>query len=186
MKAIRRRGAHGAGAPAALVLAMLAGVPAFAAGTPAPDALVDPMLDPFADRLDPLAALDNGRDANSCIILIGSAGVIEASLDMQNLSSEVMGGRAATATVQASNGSFRLVYDAPQGFLTQPSGPVPPVTFSGTLRANGATQVDGLGVGRPVKLKRGTTQVELSLTASAHGNTFPAGQFATETTLRCE
>ena len=31
MKAIRRRGAHGAGAPAALVLAMLAGVPAFAA-----------------------------------------------------------------------------------------------------------------------------------------------------------
>lgn len=121
-----------------------------------------------------------------CILVVANPGVLVASVDMTALSSDSIGGRMGRAIVLTLTSSNSLVLDAPAAFRTMPAGNVPPTTFSGKMRGNGATQFLEQPAGAPVKLKRGVTDVDVSLTASAQGGTYPSGSYATEAVLRCE
>lgn len=153
----------------------------------------NPELVPLTDAEDlvnaaasPFKGMPEALAGQFCSIVIGSPGVLMASLDMLSLSSDVMGGRAGRATLTTTNASFSVVYDAPVAFHAMPSGNVPPTVFAGKLQAKGATTLFDHPAGTPAKLKRGVTEIDVSLTASAQGGTYPAGHYATEAVLRCE
>lgn len=172
--------------------AVLAALAAFIAGTAGAVADINPPLAPMDaetivnDAASPFRGMPAEMARQFCSIVVSSPGVMMASLDMQSLSSDVMGGRAGRASVTTTNASFRLVYDAPAAFQTVPSGSVPPTVFIGKLRGSGATNFLDHPAGSPVKLKGGVTDIDVSLTASAQGGTYPAGHYATEAVLRCE
>ncbi|MBK8456988.1 MAG: hypothetical protein IPL47_07675 [Phyllobacteriaceae bacterium] len=143
------------------------------------DDIVDDATMPF-DGMPPLLA------RQFCAIIVGNPGVMVASIDTRALASDLLGGRAGRAAILATNGSYSAVLDAPRSFLEMPAGNVPPTVFSGKMRGGGATNFADQPAGLPVKLKRGATEIDVSLTASAQGGTYPPGRYATEAILRCE
>jgi hypothetical protein len=158
-----------------------------AAATPAGTAaskvmrdIEDPIADIFADV--GAAAASN----HYCSIVLGSPGTISPSVDLVQLSSKVSGGAPATASITTTNASFRVIYELPGAFSNVPSGSVPAASFSGDLDAWGATSLSQLPAGSEGKLKKGMTDISMSLTAATAGGAFPAGYYAAESILRCE
>lgn len=123
---------------------------------------------------------------HSCTILIGSPGRLVASTDLQSLGSTYSGGGPASATVITTNGSYSLTYEMPTAFTMMPGGPVPATTFAGTMSSTGATQLSGHASGVPVKAKRGTSELTMTMEATSAGGSYPAGNYTAQAILRCE
>ncbi len=123
---------------------------------------------------------------NSCTILIGGAGTLVANASRDALSSEFPGGIPGTAMIMTANSSYSLFYEAPDSFALQPSAFSGTAMFKGTVSGNGATNFLNIAAGQGIRLKRGTTNVVASLTASMQGSSFASGQYSTTAVLRCE
>lgn len=123
---------------------------------------------------------------HACTIIIGAPGSMAPSIARDQMSSQFSGGFPGSASVTATNSSYRLSYDTPAGFSVMPAGNGAPVTFTGSFSGNGATNFLDLPSSQDVRLKRGTTQVTLDLDAAVTGSTFPAGDYRADTVLRCE
>ena len=128
----------------------------------------------------------NAANRNACTILVGGAGTMVANASRDALSSEFPGGIPGTAMIITTNASYSLFYEAPESFALQPSGFSGTAMFKGTVSGNGATDFLNVAAGQGVRLKRGTTNVAASLTASMQGNSFASGQYTTMAVLRCE
>lgn len=123
---------------------------------------------------------------NSCTILVGGAGTLVANASRDALSSDFPGGIPGTAMIITTNASFSFFYEAPDSFALQPSSFSGTAMFKGTVSGNGATDFMNVAAGQGIRLKRGTTNVAASLTASMQGSAFASGQYTTMAVLRCE
>jgi hypothetical protein len=146
--------------------------------------IIGDLDDPLADIFGEMGAAAASK--HYCSIVLGSPGTISPSVDLVQLSSKVSGGAPATASITTTNGSFRVIYELPGAFLNMPGGQVPAASFSGDLDAWGATSLSQLPAGSEGKLKKGITDISMSLTAATAGGAFPAGYYAAESILRCE
>jgi hypothetical protein len=129
---------------------------------------------------------DPAASRQSCQIFLLGGGAIRASLDNMELSSMVSGGQAAQAQIVATNSSYRISVDEPSGFSMAPAGGNDAAGFKSFYRGSGATDFSMTPGGIPVKMKKGTTSVEIDFLAASNGNGFPAGDYQAELTLRCE
>ncbi|MFP1633221.1 hypothetical protein ACLB6G_15935 [Zhengella sp. ZM62] len=141
---------------------------------PLPSLLDEEFLPPAASR------------NHSCTIIIGAPGAMAPSIGRDRMSSKLIGGYPGRAQVLATNSSYRLSYDVPAGFALMPSGNSAAISFTGSFSGNGATDFLDFPASQEVRIKRGTTEVSLDLTATMNGSTFASGDYRAEAVLRCE
>lgn len=123
---------------------------------------------------------------NYCEIVVTRNGTIAPNVGATVLSSDGVGGLSGAAQVTATNSSFSLVAEAPSGFAIGPAGASQDVIFAATVSGSGATSFLQEPGNVPIRLKRGTTQVEAGLRASRLAGAFPAGHYRADLVLRCE
>jgi hypothetical protein len=127
----------------------------------------------------------NGTVSHTCTITIGTAGVMTASADYRTLGSTQAGGSAGTATIAASGNAFKISVDAPT--LTKPASDTTTETLSSSYQTTGATSATGTNSSAPASLARGTTNVNVNMSAVKSGsNVFEAGTYSGTVVLRCE
>ena len=138
-----------------------------------------------------LAPVGNGNNMGNgnqtCEIIVVSPGSIGASIENKVLSSKLMGGRAGTAHINATNSSYSLSVDNPVGFTAMPAGGSDGVIMTASFMGNGDTNFSETPGNYNVRIKRGLTIVQTHMTAErTNGIPFPAGYYSAEITLRCE
>lgn len=128
----------------------------------------------------------------SCTIMVGSQGVLGSNPAIDVLGSKQPGGAAATATVTPNSvvcivlgliDCYSISSPAPAGFLTAPGNGGMDVGFATTFRLNGGSERSG---NTPVKVRNGTYQMQVDLTASKSTGIFTAGFYRAEVLVRCE
>lgn len=118
-----------------------------------------------------------------CIILVGTAGVLDVSGDGQTISTSY--GSAATAVVTTTGTGFDVDVGTPSSFDTAPTDGNAGVTIQTSYTATGVTEVSGILGGVATALGVGVTNVSVDLTAT-RSDPFPSGTYSTETTITCE
>ncbi len=140
--------------------------------------------------LPDLPAISNGKNKNnkhSCEIVVVSPGTIGANIENRVLSSKLIGGRAGTAHIKATNSSYSLTVDNPVGFSTMPAGGSNGVIMTASFMGNGVTNFSETPGNYDVRIKKGLTIVQAHMTAErTDGDPFPAGFYSAQLTLRCE
>lgn len=142
-----------------------------------------------AESLDEAFATDiaAARGGNNyCEIIVTRNGTIAPNVGASVLSSSGAGGLSGTAQITTTNASFSLVAETPAGFALGPVGGSQDVVFAASVSGSGATTFLQQPGNVPVRLKRGTTQVDAGLTASRLAGAFPAGHYRADLVLRCE
>ena len=134
----------------------------------------------FGDGIEALRA--NGQ---FCQIIVTRNGVLMQNVDATALASANAAGQAGAADVTTSNASFDLVAEAPSGFALKPAGNQDAV-FTSSLSGRGATSFFDQPGNRRVRLKKGTTSIDVNLTAKKLNGSFAAGHYRADLTLRCE
>jgi type 1 fimbria pilin len=126
---------------------------------------------------------------NSCVITLVRNGQMAPSTDLRQLSSKLAGGMSGVADITSLR-SYDVSVDAPSFFITAPgtgnNGVAFATTFSGTSIYRGVAFAEQPG-GQKVRLNNGysVTRVNVHLAAN-RPTSFPAGNYAAITTVRCE
>lgn len=123
---------------------------------------------------------------SSCIIVIGTHGVMAPSSDYKVLDSEETGGNAGVATITAVGGTFAMSVDAPATFSAAPTGGNDNVTFAAKYGATGVTTATGIVGTTATPLNLGITVMSVDLKATKSSGVFTEGNYETATTVRCE
>ena len=133
---------------------------------------------------DDIAALKaNGQ---FCEIIVTRNGTLVQNVDATELGSATGAGLAGAATVTTSNASYDLVAEAPSGFAVMPATGNQGTVFSSSLSGRGATTFFDQPGNRRTRLKKGTTNIEVNLSAKKLSGSFAAGNYRADLTLRCE
>lgn len=138
------------------------------------------------------AALDG-----TCTIVVTRQGILTVNPNIDVLGSKLTGGRSAQASIAIQPGllgatcsllqilvCFSLTVVQPASFAQAPSGGSAGVSFTTTMRINGAALERPQGT--PVTVLNGNHTVDIDLTATRSSGIFPAGQYQGVVTLRCE
>lgn len=128
----------------------------------------------------------NGNVISTCLITVGTPGVLSTNGAMNVLSSSEAGGVSGTATVVTTGTDFNLSTSAPSTFFLAPAGGDDDVSFATHYSASGVTSLlDVVGtVTSPLGL--GLTNVDVDLSATKSAGVFPAGNYTAQVTLTCE
>lgn len=128
----------------------------------------------------------NGNVISTCLITVGTPGILSTNGAMNVLSSSEAGGVSGTATVVTTGAGFNLSTSAPSTFFLAPAGGDDDVSFATHYSASGVTSLlDVVGsVTSPLGL--GLTNVDVDLSATKSAGVFPAGNYTAEVTLTCE
>ncbi|WP_025031235.1 MULTISPECIES: hypothetical protein [Nitratireductor] len=128
----------------------------------------------------------NGNVISTCLITVGTPGVLGTNGALNVLSSTEAAGVSGTATVVTTGTGFNMSTSTPAAFLVAPAGGDDDVTFSSSYSASGVTTLlDVVGtVTSPLGL--GVTNVDVDLSATKSAGVFPAGNYTAEVTLTCE
>lgn len=126
-----------------------------------------------------------GSILESCSVTILTSGLLGVSSGQDALSSEEVGGLAATATIvtNSSNSSIRMVN--PLDFTSAPSGASTNVSFDTNYLLVGTTvgsQSDGE---TETTLNFGLTTMTMNASATKSSGTLPTGDYTLTPTLRC-
>jgi hypothetical protein len=125
----------------------------------------------------------------SCTINIGAQGKIVANPSLSTMSSKQAGGSMATASVTASSllcalgDCFYVSAPAPVGFTSSPNGANAGTVFTTGLRVGPGPEGSG---NTPVRVANGTHNLQVHLTATKSAGLFPAGNYQSQVTVRCE
>lgn len=126
---------------------------------------------------------------NFCFINIQHDGDITANAASNILSTSNPGGRPAKVSIETTNGSFKSAFDIsasnPVSFNSAPAGGNTGVTFQVNYSGSGATTFGPLPASQPVKMSKGTTEIEIDLMAS-RTDVFPEGDYAATVVILCE
>jgi len=135
----------------------------------------------------PLPEIPNfPRAGHYCMIMLSGAGSLGVSYDSTQMGSKQPGGRSGTALVEATRSSYRLSLDTPASFSSSPPGGNDGTDFKTSFSGNGSTNFSERPGTRKVKLKKGKSRISTHFYASKTAETFPAGNYTAELTLRCE
>lgn len=124
-----------------------------------------------------------------CLMTVLQPGVFTANAGLTELSSKNPGGVPGVMNVETTNGSFDLSIDTPLSFSLQPPGGGASTNFAATMTG---VAFSGSGSGTfgetsaQTSLKNGVTTVNVHFIATRTAGTFPAGNYASVVTMRCE
>ncbi|MCB1387370.1 MAG: hypothetical protein KDJ80_15640 [Nitratireductor sp.] len=138
----------------------------------------EPILDFTNDKA-------NGRD-QTCLIYVTEDGALHQRPGTNELSSFGAGGRPGRLEVTATHNSFKLSIEQPFGFRVAPQDGNQNVVFTSSFSGTGATNFSLRPGNERQKLQIGTTHVEAHLVADRGGDSFPAGTYQAQLTVRCE
>ena len=127
-----------------------------------------------------------GIVTSTCVLTVGSPGVMSASTDFTNLSSTNSGGVAGTIAVLSTGTAFKVSAIAPTAFTTSPVGGGDAVLFNALYQGTGATSIGSTPGATATTLNTGLTNLSVNLNAQKSSGTFPGGAYATEVIVRCE
>lgn len=128
----------------------------------------------------------SAKGNQTCLIAVGTSGVIAPNIEATELSSKGYGGAPGSVDVLTSAGSFSLVVEAPLGFSLSPVGGNDDVTFSASYSGFGATAFSEQPGKIPVRLKNGLTSIQTHLVATRASGLFPSGLYRADLIVRCE
>ncbi|WP_421871427.1 hypothetical protein [Nitratireductor rhodophyticola] len=128
----------------------------------------------------------NGNIVSTCLITIGTPGILAANGDFSVLSSTGAGGTSGNATILTTGGGVNVSTSAPTAFAAAPDGGDGDVTFASSYSASGVTTLlDVVGeVASPLGL--GLTNLNVDLSATKAAGVFPAGNYTAEVVVTCE
>ena len=127
-----------------------------------------------------------GLVTSTCVLTVGTPGVLAANAGFTSLASVNSGGVPGTVSVLSTGSSFFVSADAPSAFTTAPSGGDANVDFSVRYQGSGATTIADTAGTTPTRVNAGVTLLTVNLTAEKSSGTFPAGAYLTEAVVRCE
>lgn len=122
----------------------------------------------------------------SCVLTVGTPGVMMPSADYASMSSASGGGTAGTVAVLNTGGTFRVSAIAPTAFTLAPTGGSDNVTFASTYSGSGATSIGTTNGATQTNVSNGLTNLTVNLQATKSTGTFGAGAYAAEVVVRCE
>lgn len=141
-----------------------------------------------ANRGMPFAV--NLADRQFCLInVLQQPGIFTANVTNTELSSKNAGGLPGIIDVQTTNGSFDLSIDTPLSFSLEPPGGGTNTNFAATMTGifhSGPGNGTFAETSAQTSLKKGLTNVVVHFIATRTIGTFPAGNYASVVTMRCE
>lgn len=135
-----------------------------------------------ADATVPFA----GLVTSTCVLTVGTPGVMAASTDFRALSSTNAGGIPGTVSALSTGSSFKVSALAPTAFTTAPQGGGDAVSFHANYSATGSTSIGNTPGTTPTTLNSGLTNISVNLNAVKSAGTFNGGAYAAEVIVRCE
>jgi hypothetical protein len=122
----------------------------------------------------------------TCVLTVGTPGVMSASTDFTSLSSTNAGGVAGTVSALSTGTAFKVSAIAPTSFTASPANGGNAVTFNSLYRGTGATSIGSTPGNTTTTLGAGLTNLTVDLAAVKSAGTFDAGAYAAEVIVRCE
>jgi hypothetical protein len=129
------------------------------------------------------AALFAGAVASTCVLTVGTPGVLTANTGFTQLASGNVGGLKSTVVALATGATLKVSAIAPQTFTT---GISTNVAFVADYSLTGATTASNVAGATTTTLGTGASTVSVGLTANKTSGTFEAGAYAAAVTVRCE
>ena len=123
----------------------------------------------------------------TCVLTVGTSGVIAPNSDFTILSS-TSGAGATPGTIAAlSTGTaFKVSAIAPTAFTAAPATGGDNVSFTATYAGSGASTIGTTPGGTQTLLASGTTNLTINMQAQKSAGNFAAGAYAAEVLVRCE
>lgn len=127
-----------------------------------------------------------GLVTSTCVLTVGTPGVLGANADYSTLSSAAAGGTAGLVTALSTGTTFRVSAIAPTSFSISPDGGNDGVTFAASYQASGATSIGNTLGAVTTTLGLGLTNLTVNLDATKSSGPFPGGAYTAEVVVRCE
>lgn len=130
--------------------------------------------------------LFNGTILATCVLTVGTPGILAANADYSALSSSAAGGAGGLITVLTTGSAFKVSALAPSAFTLAPSGGGDNVTFATSYSGSGATTIAVTPGATETSLNVGLTIVTVDLTAAKSAGHYAGGNYTATVTVRCE
>ena len=127
-----------------------------------------------------------GVVTSTCVLTVGTPGVMAASTDFTTLSSTNAGGVPGSVAALSTGTTFKVSAIAPGSFTASPAGGGDAVTFNALYRGTGATSIGSTPGATATTLNTGLTNLQVDLSALRSSGTYPGGAYAAEVIVRCE
>lgn len=127
-----------------------------------------------------------GTVLSTCLLTVGTPGVLAASGDYTTLASTNAGGVSGSVTALATGGNFKISAIAPTAFTAAPVGGGDNVSFATQYSGTGATSIGSTPGTTQTTLSQGATVVSVDLNAAKSSGAFAGGAYAATVTVRCE
>ena len=128
-------------------------------------------------------ALFSGTVATTCVLTVGTPGIIAANAGFTKLSSDNAGGSESTVSALSTGVGLKVSAIAPSAFTT---GPATADTFVAKYSLTGATSASSVAGATQTTLTAGVTGISVGLEADKSTGTFGAGVYTAAVTVRCE
>lgn len=127
-----------------------------------------------------------GTVINSCILTVGTPGVMAPSSDYTVLGSKQAGGTSGVVTAVSTGTTFQVSVDAPSSFTLAPTGGNTSVSFATRYSGVGATNIGSTPGTTATALSSGVTVLTVDLAATKSTGVFTQGSYTAEAVVRCE
>jgi hypothetical protein len=128
-------------------------------------------------------ALFSGTVLSTCVLTVGTPGILTPNASYSKLSSDNAGGSESTVSALATGTGFKVSAIAPSAFTT---GPTAADTFVSKYSLSGANTASNVAGATTTTLTPGTSLVSVGLEADKSTGTFGAGAYTAAVTVRCE
>lgn len=128
----------------------------------------------------------SGLVTSTCVLTVGTPGVLAPSTDFTHLNSQAAGGSPGSIAVLSTGTVFKVSAVAPTSFTAAPAGGNSNVNFSASYSGSGATSIGATPGTTLTSVNAGTTNLSINLDSVKSTGTFDAGTYVTEVIVRCE
>ena len=127
----------------------------------------------------------NGIVAPSCIVVVGTPGVLDLATNGTELTTKTGLGMPAVVAVTTTGTTYQVSVANATSFALAPSGGNAGTTFDTSWSSSGASIYASVAAGVSRSLSLGITSLSINLTAR-HPTPFPAGIYNAQTVVTCE
>lgn len=128
----------------------------------------------------------DSRNNQVCQLSVVNGGNMQPNVGNKRMGTKEQRATSAMVQVTTTNASYDLIIKKPFGFRLSPTGADGSVVFSTSVSARGATSFTEVSGDFPIRLKRGTTNLIMNLTAEKLDGPFRSGNYEAAITLQCE
>lgn len=128
-------------------------------------------------------AVFTGAVENTCVLTVGTPGVITPNSAYTVMSSKNALGSQSTVAALVTGGTFSVSTVAPSSFTV---GDSTNVSFASSYSLSGATSATDITGLTATQILPGVTNIEVDLTATKSTSNFVTGAYNATVTVRCE